>query len=84
MYQHGASEVFPDMWEKYVEPIPVEQRNDFLSAYYNILTGENEALKQKAAIAWSVWEASISKLFMDKEAILKYAGDKFSLAFCTN
>lgn len=81
MYQHGASEVFPDMWEKYVEPIPVEQRNDFLSAYYNILTGENEALKQKAAIAWSVWEASISKLFMDKEAILKYAGDKFSLAF---
>ncbi|AXA34352.1 prolyl aminopeptidase [Francisella adeliensis] len=81
MYQHGASEVFPDMWEKYVEPIPVEQRNDFLSAYYNILTGENKALKQKAAIAWSVWEASISKLFMDKEAILKYAGDKFSLAF---
>lgn len=81
MYQYGASEVFPDMWEKYVEPIPEEQRGDFLSAYYNILTGDDENLKQKAAIAWSVWEASISKLFMDKESILRYAGDQFSLAF---
>lgn len=81
MYQYGASEVFPDMWEKYVEPIPVEQRHDFLSAYHKILTGDDEALMQKAAIAWSVWEASISKLLMDKESILRYAGDKFSLAF---
>ncbi|AJI52419.1 prolyl aminopeptidase [Francisella philomiragia] len=81
LYQHGASMVFPDMWEKYIEPIPVEQRNDFISAYHSILTGDDEELMQKAAIAWSVWEASTSKLFIDKKSIDRYAEDKFSLAF---
>ncbi|AVC43514.1 prolyl aminopeptidase [Francisella tularensis subsp. novicida] len=81
LYQHGASMVFPDMWEKYIEPIPVEQRKDFISAYYSILTGDGEELKQKAAIAWSVWEASTSKLFVDKKSIDRYGEDKFSLAF---
>ncbi|MFC4892776.1 prolyl aminopeptidase [Pseudofrancisella aestuarii] len=81
LYQHGASEVFPDMWEKYIKPIPVEQRKDFISAYHSILTGNNENLKQEAAIAWSVWEASTSKLFIDKKSIDRYGEDKFSLAF---
>ncbi|EET20642.1 prolyl aminopeptidase [Francisella philomiragia] len=81
LYQHGASMVFPDMWEKYIEPIPVEQRKDFISAYHSILTGDDEKLKQKAAIAWSVWEASASKLFVDKKSIDRYGEDKFSLAF---
>lgn len=44
LYQHGASEVFPDMWEKYINPIPVESRGDFISAYYNILTGSDDDL----------------------------------------
>ncbi|MBK2296716.1 prolyl aminopeptidase [Francisella philomiragia] len=81
LYQHGASMVFPDMWEKYIEPIPVEQRKDFISAYHAILTGDDEKLKQQAAVAWSVWEASTSKLFVDKKSIDRYGEDKFSLAF---
>ncbi|MBK2095617.1 prolyl aminopeptidase [Francisella philomiragia] len=81
LYQHGASMVFPDMWEKYIEPIPVEQRKDFISAYHSILTGDDEKLKQQAAVAWSVWEASTSKLFVDKKSIDRYGEDKFSLAF---
>lgn len=81
LYQHGASMVFPDMWEKYIEPIPAEQRKDFISAYHSILTGNDEKLKQQAAVAWSVWEASTSKLFVDKKSIDRYGEDKFSLAF---
>ncbi|AJI46501.1 prolyl aminopeptidase [Francisella philomiragia] len=81
LYQHGASMVFPDMWEKYIEPIPAEQRKDFISAYHSILTGDDEKLKQQAAVAWSVWEASTSKLFVDKKSIDRYGEDKFSLAF---
>lgn len=81
LYQHGAGMVFPDMWEKYIEPIPVEQRKDFISAYHSILTGDDEKLKQQAAVAWSVWEASTSKLFVDKKSIDRYGEDKFSLAF---
>src|SRR5450432_4716236 len=33
-YQHGASEVFPDAWEAYRDAIPLDERDDFLSAYH--------------------------------------------------
>src|SRR5688572_455468 len=33
-YQDGASALFPDAWEKYVEAIPIEERGDFIRAYY--------------------------------------------------
>lgn len=81
LYQHGASEVFPDMWEHYIAPIPQELRGDFLAAYHKLLTGDNEELKRKAAKAWSIWEGSTSKLYIDDESIERFAGEDFSLAF---
>ncbi|MED7820377.1 MULTISPECIES: prolyl aminopeptidase [unclassified Francisella] len=81
LYQHGASEVFPDMWEHYIAPIPQELRGDFLVAYHKLLTGDNEELKRKAAKAWSIWEGSTSKLYIDDESIERFAGEDFSLAF---
>ena len=59
-YQEGASYLFPDAWEKYVEAIPKEERNDFVSAYYHRLTGTDESEKLRCAKAWSVWEGSTS------------------------
>ena len=47
-YQEGASRLYPDAWEKYVAPIAPEDREDFISAYYRILTSDNEELKIKA------------------------------------
>ncbi|APC92399.1 MULTISPECIES: prolyl aminopeptidase [Francisella] len=81
LYQYGACEVFPDRWEDYIRPIDEEQRKDFISAYYNILTGSDEELKQQAAKAWSMWEASTSKLYIDEKSIARYGEDNFSLAF---
>ena len=33
-YQEGASILFPDKWEDFVEPIPKVERGDLMSAYY--------------------------------------------------
>ena len=33
-YQEGASRIFPDTWEKYVETIPEAERNDFISDFF--------------------------------------------------
>ena len=34
LYGGGASFVYPDKWEKFVEPIPKVERGDLLSAYH--------------------------------------------------
>ncbi len=61
-YQEGASRLFPDYWQDYLQPIPVEQRADMVSAYYSRLTGEDEVQRMAAAKAWSLWEARTATL----------------------
>jgi proline iminopeptidase len=79
--ESGASWIFPDVWEKYVEVIPEAERGDFVSAYYRRLTGEDEAERVAAARAWSVWEGSTSKLRFDYEMIERFDDPEFALAF---
>ncbi|KAL6076179.1 Proline iminopeptidase [Balamuthia mandrillaris] len=81
-YQGGADFLFPDSWEKYIEPIPEVERGDLMSAYYRRLTGNNEEEKLACARAWSVWEMSTSRLYVDPEYIKRASeDDKFALAF---
>lgn len=61
-YQNGASRIFPDYWEDFVAPIPVEERGSLVSAYYKRLTSENELEQMQAAKAWSVWEGRCATL----------------------
>ncbi|AFY68836.1 prolyl aminopeptidase [Thalassoporum mexicanum PCC 7367] len=80
-YQEGTSNIFPDAWQAYLKPIPPEERHDLISAYYKRLTSEDKAVQLEAARAWSVWEASTSKLFPHQDAIAAAAGDSFATAF---
>jgi proline iminopeptidase len=80
-YQEGASYVFADVWEEYEKVIPAEERGDFVGAYHRRLTSEDPAVRLEAARAWSVWEASTSKLFFDYSTIEKFADPDFALAF---
>jgi proline iminopeptidase len=81
-YQKGADTIFPDVWENYVNVIPEEERGDMVGAYYKRLTGHDEEEKLKAARAWSIWEASTSKLYYDPEMVERFQeDDALSLAF---
>ena len=77
-YQDGASWIFPDAWEKYLEPIPVAERGDLLAAYHKRLTSGDPVVEAAAARAWSVWEGSTSKLIPDEGLIARCAGDLFA------
>jgi proline iminopeptidase len=68
-YQEGASFIYPDAWEKYLEPIPKNKRHDLMSAYYEILTGNDKKARYQAAKAWSIWEASTSKLIQNEKSL---------------
>jgi len=80
-YQEGASYIFPDAWEEYLKPIPVDERDNLLVAYYQRLTSPDTEIRLAAARAWSVWEASTSRLFPDPELMQKFGEDEFAAAF---
>jgi proline iminopeptidase len=80
-YQEGASYIFPDAWEHYIKPIPEAERNDFIMAYYQRLTSPDPQVRQAAARAWSVWEASTSKLLQDPNLMQKFSKSDFAEAF---
>ncbi|MGB3655090.1 MAG: prolyl aminopeptidase [Rivularia sp. (in: cyanobacteria)] len=80
-YQEGASNIFPDAWDEYLKPIPPEERGDLLNAYYKRLTSEDKRVRLEAARAWSIWEASTSKLFLDKSLMQTFGESAFADAF---
>ncbi len=80
LYQHGASEIFPDCWEAYRDIIPIDERDDYLRAYHQRLTGTEQRAALEAARAWSVWEASTSFLHSNLDNIRKWSEDQFALA----
>jgi proline iminopeptidase len=80
-YQDGASWIFPDVWEQFVNVIPGPERGDMVSAYYQRLTSEDPEVRLQAARAWSIWEGSTSKLFQDEKLIEEFSDAEFATAF---
>jgi proline iminopeptidase len=80
-YQDGASRIFPEAWEQYLEPIPEAERGDMVGAYYRRLTSSDRAERIRAARAWSVWEGSTSRLVPDPGLIERTGDEKFAEAF---
>lgn len=80
-YQEGASWIFPDAWESYLAPIPENERHDLVSAYYKRLTSDDLEIRKPAAKAWSVWEASTSRLQIDPDLQSRFEEDEFAEAF---
>jgi proline iminopeptidase len=70
-YQEGASALLPDYWAEYLDMIPLEERDDMVSAYYRRLTGSDEVARMAAAKAWSLWEGRSSTL-LPKDAVVHH------------
>lgn len=81
LYQFGASEIFPDYWQQYLEQIPVKERRNMVKAYYKRLTSKDIAVRTAAAQAWSKWEGCSSKLHIDHDLIARNGDETFATAF---
>jgi proline iminopeptidase len=75
-YQHGAHFIFPDEWEKYIAPIPLDERHDLLHAYYRRLTSSDPAVRKLAASAWTCWEGATLKLIFDPNTFMQFTEDE--------
>ena len=80
-YQEGASNIFPEAWEKFLKPIDIDQRNNLMAAYHKIFKSDDEEKKLSAAIAWSRWEGSTSSLSYNPDMANSFSDPKFALAF---
>ncbi len=80
-YQDGAGRFFPEEWQAYLAPIPVEERHDMVAAYYKRLTSPDETERRTAARAWSIWEGSTSTLLNDPAKVRQAGEDHFAEAF---
>jgi len=80
-YQQGCSRLFPDAWEQFLQPIPVVERHDLISAYHRRLTHADQATRLEAARAWSIWEGATSFLRIDQDTVGGHGNAEFALAF---
>lgn len=78
-YQEGASALFPDYWQNYVEAIPLQERGDMIQAFYKRLTSEDRATRVKAARAWSIWEGATSYLHVNEENVHRWGEEDFAI-----
>jgi proline iminopeptidase len=79
-YQQGANALFPDYWQDFLAPIPSDQHNSLISAYYQQLTGNDELARMRAAEAWSVWEGRTSTLVSNPDIVAHFADPHHALA----
>lgn len=80
-YQEGASWLFPDVWQRYLEPIPPEERHDLMAAYRKRLTSPDPAVQLQAAHAWSQWEDHTITLLPSPAHNQSHNDDRAALAF---
>jgi proline iminopeptidase len=80
-YQEGASLLFPDVWERYVAPIPEDERDDLIDAFRRRLDSPDREVRTAAARAWSQWEGSTVTLRPDPELVDHFGEPDYAVAF---
>ena len=61
-YGNGTRYFFPDCWEEFIKPIPEEEHDNLLVAYYKRLIGQDDLIRMGAAKAWATYEGRSATL----------------------
>ena len=82
----GSYVTYPDEWRAFVEVIPAGDRGDMMRAYKAIFdmvpaTDADRARQLRAALAWSVWEGTISNMIPQDSDPGKFGDAEFALSF---
>lgn len=76
----GANYIFPDYWDEFSKLIPQEKHSNFVEAYYQMLTGDDEVSRMAAAKAWSTWEGRCSTLEPNPDVVTAMQDPHFALS----
>ena len=79
-FQGNAARIFPEAWQNFIEPIPEDERDDLIAAYYQRLISDNEIVRMGAAKAWSIWEGSSVTLLPDRSVVDYFSDPHIALS----
>lgn len=61
-YGGGAGRFWPDVWKRFVDLVPEEERGDLIAAYHKRLFGEQTPEQIKFAREWTAWENALASV----------------------
>lgn len=72
---HDARWLQPELWRRFAEHVPADERGDLLEAYWRRLTGTDRGVALAAARAWSTYEGAGCTLLPNPEFASMFAED---------
>lgn len=61
-YRGGAARFFPDLWDRFIAPLPDDERGDPIVAYHRRLFDPDLPTQMRFAQPWVAWENSLAGL----------------------
>ena len=61
-YGGGAGKFWPEVWERFVGPIPQDERDDFIEAYRRRLFSGDISQETRFAKSWASWENALASI----------------------
>ena len=80
-YEGGAAAIYPDLWENFLAPVPLEERGHLIEAYSRLLNDPDRFVRERAGVAWSTWESSTITLLQEPDKIAHFTEPAFAVAF---
>lgn len=77
-YGGGAGRFFPDLWARFCDPIPEDERHDLIGAYHRRLFSDDRGRQQRFALPWLMWENALAGL---QSAAASHAPPEYARAF---
>jgi proline iminopeptidase len=61
-YGGGAAAFFPELWQRFIAPIPVAERGDLIEAYHRRLFSGNLVEETRYGRIWAQWENALASI----------------------
>ncbi|MGZ8162002.1 MAG: prolyl aminopeptidase [Methylobacter sp.] len=56
----GANRIYPEQWQRLIESLPEQQRENLLPGIVQVLWGEDEVARLRAAKEWAAWNGQVA------------------------
>ena len=83
LYKEGASRIFPEFWQPFIEIVDGKTGIDLIEAYHQLLFGNNDLKRMAAAKNWTAWEGHCMTLIPDPKVQNTFSDPSFALSMAS-